>query len=266
MDQILQLKNKLTGVIERGINGQASIPINDLQILLTNKCNLHCLMCHMCSKEHPNHTYYNDPPFELSLDEYKKLLNISFLDRVKFLFFHSAPKSAPKTIIFSAAESLINQNIYEMIRYTKKYMPSTSIRIISNGTIPLKKENSDMVKLINQIAFSVDGCTAETFEKIRTPARFEHVIKNIKGYVQIKKDHEGSINIVLAFTLSSINAYELPGMVKLAGKLGGIESLWVQPMVILNQSLDHLRSLVFFEMDRSVLVRYINEAFEISNK
>ncbi len=44
MNSILQLKNKLASTIERGINGKTSIPINDLQILLTNKCNLYCIM------------------------------------------------------------------------------------------------------------------------------------------------------------------------------------------------------------------------------
>jgi molybdenum cofactor biosynthesis enzyme MoaA len=265
-EQIIKLKNELSSKIENGIEGNASVPINDLQILLTNKCNLYCTMCHSCFPEYENRTYDNTPPFELSLDQYKKLFNVSFTDRLKVFFLNSdiIKKKAPKEVLFSSAESLLNRNIYEIIRYTKKIFPETSIRLISNGTIPLVKENRDIVKLIRKISFSVDGCTAETFEKIRTPAKFEHVINNIKGFIKAKNEFGSKMSIELAIVLSSINAHELPGIVKLAGRLGGIESLWVQPMIITHPtphpSLEQLKQFVFSKMDRELLAKYISEA------
>lgn len=189
-EQLLSLRNKLSGIISKGLNSEVSIPINELQILITNKCNLYCTMCHACFPEYSNHTYNNEPPFEMSLEQYKKVLNASPVEKLKSMVIKSntIKAKAPKGIVFSSAESLLNRDIYKIIRYTKRVFPDTTIRIISNGTIPLKKNDRDIIQYINQIGFSVDGCTAETFEKIRTPAKFDHVIRNIKGYIEANKE------------------------------------------------------------------------------
>lgn len=267
-EQLLSLRNKLSGIISKGLNSEVSIPINELQILITNKCNLYCTMCHACFPEYSNHTYNNEPPFEMSLEQYKKVLNASPVEKLKSMVIKSntIKAKAPKGIVFSSAESLLNRDIYKIIRYTKRVFPDTTIRIISNGTIPLKKNDRDIIQYINQIGFSVDGCTAETFEKIRTPAKFDHVIRNIKGYIEANKEFGNKTNIVLAMTLSALNAHELPGIVELAGELGGVESLWVQPMIITHESLSHLKQYVFTEIPRNTLAQYINAAYEVSKR
>ena len=60
---------------QQGIEGVYQLPLTDLCIALTNRCNLYCLMCPFCSKDYKNGSYNNEIPFMTTLDEYKKILN-----------------------------------------------------------------------------------------------------------------------------------------------------------------------------------------------
>lgn len=118
-----QLEKKISNIINKGLNNKIYIPINEIQFIITNRCNLHCIMCHACSSEYTNRTYNNQPPYTLSLKEYKKKLNYSFIDQIQSKYFKKKLYKIPKSIAFSSAESLININIYSIIKYTKKYYP-----------------------------------------------------------------------------------------------------------------------------------------------
>ena len=259
-------ENEIKRKMELGVKGKQSIQINDLQVFLTNRCNLHCEMCGARFPEYENKTYDNEKPFDMTLSEYKKLVDRTVPFGLKFLNKFKKKYDDPQTILFSSAESMLNKDFYNIVIYTKKVYPNSNVRVISNGTIPLKNGQEDLVDNLYQIAFSVDGCTKETFEKIRTPAKYELVINNIKEYVEAKKKRNSKMRIVLAVTLSTRNAAELPGIVELANDIGGIESLWVQPMLVFDNKTKHLEQYLFSRMDKEQLGKYVNEAQKLSDK
>jgi len=84
-------------------------------------------------------------------------------------------------------EPLLDKFLIERIKYAK----SKGLRVgfSSNGTLLL--QNDHLGDILNSqldwIAFSVDGATKETYEKIRIGARFEDVVDGVKTLIQEKK-------------------------------------------------------------------------------
>ncbi len=171
----------LNGLCDEGLKGKFKLPVREVSLPLTNKCNNYCIMCHMCDKDYENHTYHNEEPYCVDIESYKKIIHLpqkTFIEKIRDFLASTDVKNRGGTdagidFVFGTAESLLNPDIYEICKYTKSIYPNCKIRLISNGTIPPKK---DIVKYIDRIGFSIDGCTKETFEMLRPPAKFEHVM------------------------------------------------------------------------------------------
>lgn len=247
------LKNR----IRQGSNGKYKIKIKEFTIPLTNRCNSHCIMCHGIFKENKNKTMYNEEPFDITLEEYMKILPLNLDSKEIF--------EDDVEIVFCHAESLLNRNIYEIIRHTKKVLPNSKITIVSNGSIPPLKGNEDIVKYISRISFSIDGCTKETFEKIRTPLIFEDTIDNIKKWVEYKKIYKSDIVYRISTVLSGLNIHELPGILKLAAEITEIEAVNVNPLMI-PVGRECLSEFQVENISDEIMNKHINEAVVIAKE
>lgn len=170
--------------------------------------------------------------------------------------------STELSFLFGTAETLLNPHIYDIVKYTKEIYPNSKIRLISNGTIPPQK---DIVKYIDHFGFSIDGCTANTFEKLRPPAKFSHVLDCLKKWDESAEQFNSAFSLGLGTVVSAENLDELCGIVKLASEFKHIDSVYFQP-IILHESRKYLDYLSLSHVPTDKLSKTINQLEKLSQE
>jgi len=140
-----------------------------VQIETTSVCNSACITCSHKTMARPK-THMDFNLFKRIIDDCAQ--NRKYIKRMG-LFFMGEPFLAP--------------NIFKEIDYAKlkgiKY-----VFLISNGSILNKKIAEKILNSeLDEIVFSIDGATKETFEKIRVGLDFEQVISNITNLLELRK-------------------------------------------------------------------------------
>jgi MoaA/NifB/PqqE/SkfB family radical SAM enzyme len=123
--------------------------------------------------------YFSDPDIEkrkpMPLGLYKKIAGDIF-SKIRVLY------------LSCAAEPFMTKNFIEFIRIAKQYNVPT-ISFCTNGTLLNEEKIRDIVDLgVNEVIISLDGATANTYEKIRRGAQFDKVIENIDLFRKIKQE------------------------------------------------------------------------------
>lgn len=252
MDYLKLNEEKLRKLCEDGLRGKYSIALNSVTLPLTNKCNNYCIMCPHINRKHENHTFYGEPPYDTTLKDCKKMIKMRRYHRNSNIIFELV-----------GAEPLLNPDVYEIVKYIRKTYPNSFIKFISNGTIPPKQ--ADMVKYIDQIGFSVDGCTNETFHYLRPPANLDHVVKVITKWDEAASMYNDNFKVVLTVVVSAKNIHEIAGIVRLASQFKHIESVYLQPMT-LNDTQQHLRHLLLDNVSDNVLKEEISNVEQASKE
>lgn len=261
MDILEKNTQKLLKRCDDGLNGKFFLYPNTISSLLTSRCNLYCIMC----PEDNHDASYEKAPFNTSLEEFKKfipersLIKRIFKDPTDKFFGHIKFQ-------YMSGETLLNAETYDIVKYIKKQFLRSTISILSNGTIPPRKGQEDIVKYIDVLGFSIDGCTKETFEAIRTPAKFEHVLKTLQYWSDLRNKYHAKIMFRFAVTLSTMNFHELPGLIRLASQLGGYDSVYVQPLITNLPRIQHLEPKLLIHMDKEKGHQYLQEAFQVSKE
>jgi MoaA/NifB/PqqE/SkfB family radical SAM enzyme len=132
----------------------------------TNKCNLKCIMCPNSVKENKQEGFMDLGLYQKLIDEAKGFVNW--------------------VTLCMSGEPLLHPDFPAMVRYAKENGIKTYVS--TNGTVL----NGDMTREIlgvdlDWISFSFDGCTKETYERIRKGADFEKTISNIKDFLWWKQ-------------------------------------------------------------------------------
>lgn len=188
----------------------------DLRTLIvdtTSGCNLRCVFCSQ-PRWHPD--YGN-----MSLESFQQLNDV--LPRLRCISFSNS------------AEPLLNRDLFRMVRIAKKATRGM-IRtgFTTNGTL-IDEEIVDGIRScgLDAIEVSLDGATAETYERLRRGARFDLVVQNVERLVQLSaRSRVGIPHVSLRFVACERNARELPRLVDLAHRLG-------VPQVVVNGLAPH---------------------------
>lgn len=190
-------------MIERckgGVRGElkVKVKVKSVNLLVSNVCNCYCVMCPAFSKTHKL------DPYVVPLEEIKKILPQKWNDeKIEF------------SII--SAEALLNPDIFEILKYVKEKFPNSEILLMSNGTIP--PPTPEIVKYIDIMDFSIDGGVKEVYEKIRTPAKFDHVVEVLKRWVAAKNGYNPKLILQTSTTLSTMNYTDLSNIIKLVADI-----------------------------------------------
>lgn len=220
-----QLRKELIERCDKGIHEELPfVPINAIDIAAGNRCNCYCVMCPYITPDTHSTGVLNEEGHMLSVEELKKIL------------CEKVGKVIDKEVTFSfmTGETFLNPNIYEMLKYVKNQYPNSKILVLSNGTVP--PPNPEIVKYIDKLEFSIDAGTAEIYEKIRKPAKFEHMVKTVTRWVEAAKEYNRSLYFGTSTTLATYNFFDLPNIVKLVANIAKTcEMRWTeiycQPMV-----------------------------------
>jgi MoaA/NifB/PqqE/SkfB family radical SAM enzyme len=176
-----------------------------MEFLLTNTCNLECIMCSGEYSSLIRQNRENLPPIE-------KLYDNSFIEQLsEFIpYLHEARFSG------SGEAFLIEDNfrIWEMII---KLNPKCVIMVQTNGMV-LNSRIKDFLKRGNfQIGVSLDSLKKDVYETIRPHAKYERVIENIQYFSEYCKSKKQKF--VLAMCVMRQNYTELADFVRFANSM-----------------------------------------------
>ena len=135
------------------------LPIT-MDIEPTTGCNFRCTMCQVSSPDFKSKNLDYDM-FKKTIDDNKQLLKIK---------------------LQGMGEPLVNNNFFNMMEYASKY--SIVSEITTNGSLLNEKNIKKLLKAnISRITISIDGATADVFQKIRVKSNFETVVSNCKNLI-----------------------------------------------------------------------------------
>jgi len=91
----------------------------------------------------------------------------------------------PLVKLYMSGEPLLHKNLFEMIEYAADKDCPTVVH--TNATL-LSKKNASLflASKLTYLSFSFDGCSKETYERLRPPADFDKVKANILRYLELK--------------------------------------------------------------------------------
>ncbi len=194
-----------------------------LNLALTNRCNLSCIMCGE-SKERGNNRELSEEVFE----------------RVKVLFPFLYDIN-----LTGGGENFLYPKFFEIVELIKKYKVYT---ITSTNGVLIDKEKARQLVLssFGLLSISIDGATKETLERIRRGADFENLIKNVKRINFFKRGYKKNRpKLKFHFVAMRDNIEELPKLVELAHELW-VEEVSVAYLTVPFKELED-KSLFFYK-------------------
>lgn len=120
-----------------------------------------------------------------------------------------------------SGETLINPELPQILEMLAGPRESR-VAFNTNGTLWTEERAEMVVKAgVDEIRFSMDGATKETFERIRVNARFEKVLEAVRTLVRVR-DQLGATRPKVSFSCNFMrqNIEELPLLIELAHDLG----------------------------------------------
>jgi pyrroloquinoline quinone biosynthesis protein E len=181
------------------------LPVS-IDIEPNNNCNFKCSHCQV--------THWDKQKTHLDESSFNRIINqFPHLARVK---------------LQGMGEPLLNKHFIPMLKSGETR--GISMCFNSNASVCNQKVAEHLALLSNTtITFSIDGATAETFEKIRPGSKFEQIKKNIGYLSQVRGNRKQPL--LSAWTvLTYENIHELPQIVKLASDLG-VDYITLQPFL-----------------------------------
>src|SRR5204863_8321733 len=86
----------------------------------------------------------------------------------------------------------------------------------------------DVASGLRELHSSIDGATAETYERIRVRAHFDRIVRNLEGLVEARRRLDSPTpRIRMVVVAMRQNLHEFPDLVRLAHRLS-IDSVFVQ--------------------------------------
>ena len=200
----------LLRAISLGKKGLFKVIPEFISIPATANCNLKCVMC-------PGHSGMSGP--KLSIDDAEMLFG-SLADK-------NSNYGRIRNLDMTAGEPTLNPNLAPIYSRFKELFPAAKISMISNATLPLRGRVREAYGYVDGVLLSMDGATAETYERIRKGSVYKNVVRNIRDIVEMKKVGINCDQIKIMFVAMDQNIHELPEMVRLTHSLG-IPSLFAQ--------------------------------------
>ncbi|MFL5385024.1 MAG: radical SAM/SPASM domain-containing protein [Longimicrobiaceae bacterium] len=188
-----------------------------LQVEVATLCNLACVMC-------PRTIALARARDRRERAAWRRRLSLSVFVRIVDQF------PALRTLtLHGIGEPLLNPDLPEMVAHAGGR--GIAVRFTSNGTLLTPEVRERLIDAgLAELTVSMDGATAETYERIRPGARFAEVRANVAGLVALR-NRLGRVRprVSLAMVVFRENVGEAPPMVELAAELG-VDELRFSPL------------------------------------
>lgn len=184
-----------------------SLP-QELQLEVTGACNLRCRMCLVRYR----------PPVDrvrgsMSFEEFRRAVD--------------AVPDLRRVTLQGLGEPLLAPDLGRMLAYARER--GIDVGFNTNATVLTRERAAMLVDAAPAwLHVSVDGARPETYEAIRDGARFETVVRNIRGLVdEMRRRGATRPSLCVVFVAQRSNVADLPDLVRLVADWG-IPNLRVQ--------------------------------------
>lgn len=172
-------------------------------------CNLSCRECWLYGDSSSENTWLEEVKREhITVDMWNGLVD-------ELVAHHPKP-----SISMMGGEPLMHPDVLELVRQAKTRAPGCQLDMSTNGTLLPRVADGLVEGGIDIVYVSLDGPTAEINNPIRGRKSFERVIAGVEALQEATRKAGHGPRIALNFTLTGMNYTSLPGMVRLAEKLG----------------------------------------------
>jgi radical SAM protein with 4Fe4S-binding SPASM domain len=181
-----------------------------LQVEPVGQCNLRCQMCAIQFRpDGPP----SGPPAFMDFGVFTRLLDqFPGLEELQ---------------LQGLGEPMMHPRFFDMIEYAV----GRGIRVSTNTNatfLNAHRAERCVTSGLGEIHISLDGASAETYERIRVRAHFDRVIANVEGLVAARRRLDSSTpHIRMVVVAMRENLREFPDLVRLAHRLG-IDTVFVQ--------------------------------------
>lgn len=191
-----RLKNLLHKVLSG--SGPKTRPWRLLQVESSLACNLRCIMC-----------------------PWQQIASASGANAImKPAIWQAIKPHLPQitSIDFTGGgEPLLQPQIVQWIH--DAHAAGCETGILTNGLLLDEAKSRELAEAgIDWICISMDGATAELYNKIRRGSDFEKVCRNVRTLNQLRRDNHPKL--MINFVLMTINVHQIQDMVGLATRLG----------------------------------------------
>ena len=181
-----------------------------LQIEPVGQCNLRCRMCAIQFRR-------DGPPHG----------PLAFMDFAAFTRLVDEFPALRELHLQGLGEPMMHPRFFEMVAYAA----GRGVTVSTNTNLTLLNERRAAACVTSGLArlhVSVDGATAETYERIRVRSRLDKVVRGL-GLLREAKDRLRSElpRVQMVSVVMRQNLHELPDLVRFAHRWG-MERLWVQ--------------------------------------
>src|SRR6266566_347336 len=181
-----------------------------VQIEPVGQCNLRCQMCAIQFRR-------DGPPYG----------PLAFMEFEKFTRIIDQFVNIEELHLQGLGEPMMHPRFFDMVAYAT----GKGIRVTTNSNLTLLNERraERCVKSgLDSLHISIDGATAETYERIRVRAHFERVVCNLERLLAARERLGRKLpHLILVAVVMRRNLHELPDLVRLAQRWS-IEKVFVQ--------------------------------------
>ncbi len=158
----------------------------------TTRCNLACAHC-------PNSILAEDTSWlgDMDTDVYRKIVD-------------EIADENPDTLLrpFDGGEPLMRKDLGDLISYAKD-RGIRRVSINTNGLLMNRNRANELIHAgLDDVEFSIDGFSAETYEKIRGSKHYDRLIGNIEEFLRLRSDLRPSLTVTVSFVLQPDNKHE----------------------------------------------------------
>ncbi len=181
-------------------NYQPCAPPLRVQVEITNRCNLRCVMCDR---------------WKWASEEKKTLDELSIEKLVQL--FEELKHIGVKEVLLTGGETMIRKDFSSIIQHIKKI--GLQISIITNGTM-VTDEIARALALANaKVTFSMDG-DKEIHDRVRgVQGTFERAVKGIKKIAVIYDEISNSGELEVNYTIQKSNVKKMTTFLEIADNL-----------------------------------------------
>lgn len=164
-----------------------------IQLEVTTRCNLDCIMC---SRKKLSFSRLNK---DLDLNDFK-------------LIIKKIP-SIKKIRLQGLGEPFLNPHLDKILKFGRQ--KKISFETITNGSLICSK-SKELLPLFDNIIISLDSTNKENFESIRKRANYELILKNLYYISALKRKEKWKTKIAINSVITHLNYKEIPSLVDLA--------------------------------------------------
>jgi MoaA/NifB/PqqE/SkfB family radical SAM enzyme len=195
---------------ERGAPGNDGYPLEAF-FEVAARCNLRCQMCaiNYDSRYRPR-------------SERPPMLLPDLFDRLRPIF-----PTLLRAYLFGLGEPMLNPHLIEYARTLSG--AGAEVWFNTNATLIDERKAAALAEAgVGRITVSIDGATAETYERIRVGATFDAVLRGIRALLAARRQY-GRPAVDFSFVAMASNIAELPQLVDLCAELGA-QGVHVEPL------------------------------------